>query len=75
MEANESDPAGAANLEKIEHVVVVMLENRSFDHMLGYLSLTGEPGNRWPAPGPGQPVPGARLPDPSPGRDGSGDRP
>jgi phospholipase C len=23
------------------HVVVLMLENRSFDHMLGYLSLTG----------------------------------
>jgi hypothetical protein len=30
-----------ANLEKIDHVVVVMLENRSFDHMLGYLSLDG----------------------------------
>ena len=41
MEVNESDPAGAANLEKIDHVVVVMLENRSFDHVLGYLSLTG----------------------------------
>ena len=31
----------AANLKKIEHVVVLMLENRSFDHMLGYLSLEG----------------------------------
>jgi hypothetical protein len=41
VEVNESDPAGAASLEKIGHVVVVMLENRSFDHMLGYLSLTG----------------------------------
>jgi phospholipase C len=29
------------NLAKIDHVVVMMLENRSFDHMLGYLSLTG----------------------------------
>jgi phospholipase C len=29
----------AANLQKIEHIVVLMLENRSFDHMLGYLSL------------------------------------
>jgi phospholipase C len=28
-------------LQKIEHVVVLMLENRSFDHMLGYLSLEG----------------------------------
>src|SRR5262245_17018879 len=29
----------AANLQKIEHIVVLMLENRSFDHMLGHLSL------------------------------------
>src|SRR5918912_1717265 len=29
----------AANLRKIDHIVVLMLENRSFDHMLGYLSL------------------------------------
>jgi phospholipase C len=41
VEVHESDPVGAANLEKIDHVVVVMLENRSFDHMLGYLSLSG----------------------------------
>jgi phospholipase C len=27
------------NLHKIDHVVVLMLENRSFDHMLGYLKL------------------------------------
>jgi phospholipase C len=33
--------AASANLRKIEHVVVLMLENRSFDHMLGYLSLEG----------------------------------
>jgi Phosphoesterase family len=33
--------AGMANLEKIDHIVVLMLENRSFDHMLGYLSLEG----------------------------------
>jgi phospholipase C len=41
MDADESDPTGAANLEKVDHIVVMMLENRSFDHMLGYLSLTG----------------------------------
>jgi phospholipase C len=29
------------NLAKIEHIVVLMLDNRSFDHMLGYLSLEG----------------------------------
>lgn len=27
------------NLSKIDHIVVLMLENRSFDHMLGYLEL------------------------------------
>ena len=28
-----------AQLNNIDHIVVLMLENRSFDHMLGYLSL------------------------------------
>jgi phospholipase C len=28
-------------MEEIQHIVVLMLENRSFDHMLGYLSLSG----------------------------------
>ena len=32
---------GMATLQKIDHIVVLMLENRSFDHMLGYLSLEG----------------------------------
>jgi phospholipase C len=31
--------AAAGGLERVEHIVVLMLENRSFDHMLGYLSL------------------------------------
>jgi phospholipase C len=30
-----------ANLDKVDRIVVLMLENRSFDHMLGYLSLEG----------------------------------
>jgi phospholipase C len=30
-----------ANLGKVDHIVVLNLENRSFDHMLGYLSLEG----------------------------------
>ena len=29
------------NLQKIEHFVVLMLENRSFDQMLGHLELGG----------------------------------
>jgi phospholipase C len=31
-----------AALDEIEHVVVLMLENRSFDHMLGYLGLEAD---------------------------------
>ena len=41
MAADNSERDGAAGLAKVDHVVVMMLENRSFDHMLGYLSLTG----------------------------------
>ena len=37
--------AGVANLEKVDHIVVLMLENRSFDHMLGYLSLEAARGD------------------------------
>jgi phospholipase C len=36
---------GRANLEKVDHIVVLMMENRSFDHMLGYLSLEGGRGD------------------------------
>lgn len=32
-------PINPGNLTKIDHIVVVMMENRSFDNMLGYLSL------------------------------------
>ena len=39
------DESRIANLSKVEHVVVLMLENRSFDHMLGYLSLDGGRGD------------------------------
>ena len=35
-----ADPA-ADNLRKIDKIVVLMMENRSFDHMLGYLKLEG----------------------------------
>src|SRR5688500_17911650 len=30
---------------KIKHLVVLMMENRSFDHMLGYLAIEGLPGD------------------------------
>jgi phospholipase C len=40
-----SDTA-AERLAAVEHIVVVMLENRSFDHMLGYLSLPEALGGR-----------------------------
>jgi phospholipase C len=29
------------NLDKISHIIVLMMENRSFDHMLGYLRTQG----------------------------------
>jgi phospholipase C len=35
-----------AGLDKLKHIVVLMMENRSFDHMLGGLSLVMENGQR-----------------------------
>jgi phospholipase C len=40
-----AEEVGVTNLEKVDHIVVLMLENRSFDHMLGYLSLEGGRGD------------------------------
>lgn len=40
MSASAADPH-LQNLGKVKQIVVLMLENRSFDHMLGYLSLEG----------------------------------
>ena len=34
-----------ARLRGVEHIVVLMMENRSFDHMLGYLQQAGLPVN------------------------------
>jgi phospholipase C len=50
--------AAAARLAAVDHIVVVMLENRSFDHMLGFLSLPGALGGRDRAD-----VDGLRSPD------------
>ncbi len=48
--ANSARTNGTGNLAAINHIVMLMLENRSFDHMLGYLyadsgnvSPTGQP--------------------------------
>src|SRR5689334_2303578 len=35
-----------AQLNQIDHIVVLLLENRSFDHMLGYLSLPPAAGGK-----------------------------
>lgn len=35
------DTWASTNLDKIEHVVVVMMENRSYDHVLGYRANDG----------------------------------
>jgi phospholipase C len=45
MIAAPTDEA-VGRLDGIDHIVVVMLENRSFDHMLGYLSLPPEQGGK-----------------------------
>ena len=55
----------ANGLASIEHVVVLMLENRSFDHMLGFL-YTGA-GNVSPS---GQPFDGLRGTESNPGASG-----
>jgi phospholipase C len=39
------------NLSKIDHIVVLMMENRSFDHVLGYLSLEPPPVTSGGTPG------------------------
>ena len=39
------------NLAKIDHIVVLMMENRSFDHMLGFLSGRRTDGRRGAAAG------------------------
>ena len=40
LPAAAADPA-LDNLQKIDKIVVLIMENRSFDHMLGYLRLEG----------------------------------
>ena len=40
-----TEQTSMTNLGKVDHIVVLMLENRSFDHMLGYLSLEGGRGD------------------------------
>ena len=39
--AKKATTAIPPGLAAIDHIVVLMMENRSFDHMLGYLSLEG----------------------------------
>src|SRR4051812_4725519 len=39
--ADEREAEVLARLGEIRHIVVLMLENRSFDHLLGYVSLDG----------------------------------
>jgi phospholipase C len=59
------DEPRAAGLAAIEHVVVLMLENRSFDHMLGY--LYHDSGNVTPG---GQAFEGLTGAESNPGADG-----
>lgn len=43
------DREALRRLDRIDHIIVLMMENRSFDHMLGYLTLPGQDGNGSPA--------------------------
>jgi phospholipase C len=36
-----TDDHAFEQLQQVKHIVVLMMENRSFDHMLGYLTLDG----------------------------------
>jgi phospholipase C len=58
-------PTNATGLQAVEHIVVLMLENRSLDHMLGY--LYEDAGNVSPA---GQPFDGLTGSETNPGTDG-----
>jgi phospholipase C len=63
----ETTAGGAdSQLGAIEHIVVLMLENRSFDHMLGYLYQ--DSGNVSPS---GQPFEGLTGSESNPGSDGT----
>jgi hypothetical protein len=42
--ANPAYDFSSGNLANIDHIVVLTMENRSFDHMLGYLSLPVDQG-------------------------------
>ncbi|HEV2347521.1 MAG TPA: alkaline phosphatase family protein [Actinocrinis sp.] len=63
-ESEATESAGTA-LAAIEHIVVLMLENRSFDHMLGY--LYHDTGNVTPS---GQAFEGLTGSESNPGTDG-----
>src|ERR1043165_3009882 len=58
-----AEDAALAELRRIEHIVVLMMENRSVDHMLGYLKRGGLPdvngldGDEWNPDDRGQRVP------------------
>jgi phospholipase C len=46
------DDKALQNLRKVDHIVVLMMENRSFDHMLGFLTLEqGRTDLEGPTPG------------------------
>jgi phospholipase C len=60
------NPAPANRLSSVEHIVVLMLENRSFDHMLGL--LYADSGNVSPAD---QPFDGLTGKESNPAKDGS----
>src|SRR5579871_6899430 len=57
-------PLTAAS-DKIKHLVILMMENRSFDHYFGALSLDADYKKRVPVPAGGTPVNGIPSPPPA----------
>ena len=59
-----ADDAALKNLAaKVDHIVVLMMENRSFDHMLGFLTLDeGRTDVEGPTPGLSNSVQGVSYP-------------
>jgi phospholipase C len=62
---SQASGSAATGLAAVEHIVVLMLENRSFDHMLGY--LYHDTNNVTPT---GQPFEGLTGTESNPGTDG-----
>jgi phospholipase C len=54
MTSNKDEPAPTGTIADVAHIVILMQENRSFDHYFGTLKGVRGFGDRFPIPVPGQ---------------------